>query len=78
MGNSSNNNTPKTSSKAVVVHHINHDPPPLRIPFSCCLSGTNASSPNTQKYTEKASIPSQPCVFNSSKFQDLPESPIPL
>ena len=26
----------------------NHDPPPLRIPFSCCLSGTNASSPCTQ------------------------------
>ena len=34
--------------KAVVVHRINHDPPPLRIPFSCRLSGTNASSPTTQ------------------------------
>ena len=74
--------TPKTSSKAVVVHCINHDPPPLQIPFSCCLSGTNTSSPNTQQYTEKATILNQPfatcCVFNSSKFQDLPESPIPL
>ena len=40
--------TPKTSSKAIVVHHKNYDPPPLRIPFSCCLSGTNANSHNTQ------------------------------
>ena len=74
--------TPKISSKAVVVHHKNYDPPPLRIPFSCCLSGTNVSSPNTQQYTEKATIPNRPCVtccvFNSSKFQDLPESPILL
>ena len=74
--------TPKTSSKAVVVHRINHDPPPLRIPFSCCLSGTNASPPSTQQYTEKATVPNRPfatcCVFNSSKFQDLPESPILL
>ena len=31
-----------------MVHHINHDPPPLRIPFSCRLSGTNTNSPNTQ------------------------------
>ena len=40
--------TPKTSSKAIVVHRKNYDPPPLQIPFSCCLSGTNTSFPNTQ------------------------------
>ena len=60
----------------------NYDSPPLQIPFSCHLSSTNASSPITQWYMEKATIPNLPlatcCVFNSSKFQDLPKSSILL